>query len=82
MVGGGGPREPGGTVGGEPEAGPGWILNTLGGIRHAGSRPARARAPKSVPVKRRAGLKGGSVCGREGPTTEAFSSGQGNALKG
>lgn len=63
VAGGGGPREPGVKVGGEPGAGLGWIINTLGGIRHAGSRPARARAPKSVPVKRRAGLKGGSVCG-------------------
>lgn len=48
-------------VGGEPEARLGWIINTLGGIRHGGSRPARERATKWVPVNRRAGLKGGSV---------------------
>lgn len=58
---GGGRREPGVAVGSEPEAGLGWIINTLGGIRHAGSRPARARAPQRVPANRRAGLKGGSV---------------------
>lgn len=28
------------TAGGEPEARLGWIINTLGGIRHGGSRPA------------------------------------------
>lgn len=57
----GGPRERGVKVGGEPEAGVGWIINTLGGIRHAGSRPARAGTPTWVPVNRRAGLKEGSV---------------------
>ena len=32
--------EPGVKMGGEPEARLGWIINTLGGIRQAGSRPA------------------------------------------
>ena len=38
--GGTGARGSWGEVGGEPEAGLGWIINTLGGIGHAGSRPA------------------------------------------
>ena len=60
----GGHWEPGVKMGGEPEARLGWLINTLGGIRQAGSRPAWARATKWVPVNWRAGLKGGSVWGR------------------
>lgn len=71
-----------GEVGGEPEAGLGWIINTLGGIRHAGSRPATARAPKWVPGNGRAGLKGGSVCGRDGMAREPFPSGRSDSAEG